>query len=467
MVRKTKSKGKSNSRVVPTMHPDAAGVDIGAEEIFVAIPTDRDAEPVRSFGTFTRDLFELADWLQRCSVQTVAMESTGVYWIPLYQILETRGFQVFLVNAQHVKNVPGRKSDVSDCQWIQYLHSVGLLKASFRPPDEICVIRSLWRHRESLVQMAAEHTQHMQKALSQMNLHAARQSKSTAASTSQAIQLSFAAPKEAADALIKAAADYDVPALMQVLGPDGKDIVSSADAVRDKNSATSFVAQAREKTEVDIDPKSPKRAALQVGNEDWPFPIPIVNRSGKWRFDTKAGLQEILFRRIGTNELDAITICRGFVDAQMDYAEQVHDNSGVNQYAQLIVSTSGKQDGLSWKNPDGTWGGPVGESIAKALAEGYGDKSEPYHGYYFKVLKGQGPDAPLGTLNYVIDGAMIGGFALVAVPAQYRVTGVNTFIVSYNGVVYQKDLGPDSLNIVKAMERYNPDKTWHPTNDNW
>ena len=125
---------------------------------------------MRSFGSFTRDLHELADWLQECRVRTVAMESTGVYWIPLYQILETRGFQVFLVNAQHVKNVPGRKSDVSDCQWIQYLHSVGLLKASFRPPDEICVIRSLWRHRESLVHMAAEHIMHMQKALSQMNL---------------------------------------------------------------------------------------------------------------------------------------------------------------------------------------------------------------------------------------------------------------------------------------------------------
>jgi transposase len=125
---------------------------------------------VRSFGTFTRDLCEVADWLQQCRVQTVAMESTGVYWIPLYQILERCGFQVFLVNAQHVKNVPGRKSDVSDCQWIQYLHSAGLLKASFRPPDEICVFRSLWRRRESLVQMAAEHTQHMQKALSQMNL---------------------------------------------------------------------------------------------------------------------------------------------------------------------------------------------------------------------------------------------------------------------------------------------------------
>src|SRR5216683_2347514 len=128
---RSKSKAKGRGQMLPVLHPDAAGVDIGAEEIFVAVPAERDVEPVRSFGTFTRDLHELADWLQKCQVRTVAMESTGVYWIPLYQILETRGFQVFLVNAQHIKNVPGRKSDVSDCQWIQYLHSVGLLKASF------------------------------------------------------------------------------------------------------------------------------------------------------------------------------------------------------------------------------------------------------------------------------------------------------------------------------------------------
>jgi transposase len=152
------------------MRHDAAGIDIGAEELFVAVPQGRDQDSVRSFGTFTADLIALADWLQQCNVRSVAMESTGVYWIPIYQILETRGFEVFLVNAHHVKNVPGRKSDVSDCQWIQYLHSVGLLNASFRPPDEICVLRSLWRHRESLVQMASEHIQHMQKALSQMNL---------------------------------------------------------------------------------------------------------------------------------------------------------------------------------------------------------------------------------------------------------------------------------------------------------
>lgn len=169
-MRERKSRGKGSGRMLPMLHPDAAGIDIGAEEVFVAVPADRAIESVRSFGTFTRDLYDVADWLQSCRVRTVAMESTSIYWIPLFQILETRGFEVFLVNAQHVKNVPGRKSDVSDCQWIQYLHAVGLLKASFRPVDQICVIRSLWRHRESLVQMAAEHTMHMQKALSQMNI---------------------------------------------------------------------------------------------------------------------------------------------------------------------------------------------------------------------------------------------------------------------------------------------------------
>jgi transposase len=170
MVNKGRVARRSGARMLPVLHPDAAGIDIGAEEMFVAVPPDRDSDSVRSFGTFTRDLHELCDWLRSCSIRTVAMESTGVYWIPVFQILETRGFEVFLVNASHVKNVPGRKSDVSDCQWIQYLHSVGLLKASFRPPDQICVLRSLWRHREGLVQMAAEHIQQMQKALSQMNL---------------------------------------------------------------------------------------------------------------------------------------------------------------------------------------------------------------------------------------------------------------------------------------------------------
>jgi hypothetical protein len=297
--------------------------------------------------------------------------------------------------------------------------------------------------------------------------HATAQSNQTSASAAQPAQTSFATPKQAADALIQAAANYDVATLMGMFGPDGKDIVSSADAVRDKNSATSFAAEAHEKTNVVIDPKNPNRANLSIGTEEWPLPIPIVRKDGKWYFGTKAGIKEILFRRIGTNELDAITICRGFVEAQKDYAEQVHDDSGVNQYAQRIISTPGKRDGLAWQNQDGSWEGPIGEAVAKALEEGYGEKGKPFHGYYFKVLKGQGSNAPLGKLNYVIEGAMIGGFSLVAVPAEYRVTGVKTFMVDYDGVVYQKDLGPDSINIVKNMELYNPDKTWHPTSDDW
>ncbi|HEX4166848.1 MAG TPA: IS110 family transposase [Bryobacteraceae bacterium] len=163
-------KGKRRCDQLPVLHPDAAGIDVGACELFVAVPADRDANPVRSFATFTQDLNALADWLQGCGVRSVGMESTSVYWIPVYQILESCGFEVYLVNAHHVKNVPGRKTDVSDCQWIQYLHSVGLLRGSFRPPGAICAIRSLWRHRASLIQMAAEHVLHVQKALDQMNV---------------------------------------------------------------------------------------------------------------------------------------------------------------------------------------------------------------------------------------------------------------------------------------------------------
>jgi transposase len=169
MAKRRKKPGKLD-RNLPQLKPNAAGIDMGAREIFVAVPADRDAESVRSFPTFTEDLHRLVDWLQQCRIDTVAMESTGVYWIPLFQILESRGLQVYLVNAQHVRHVPGRKSDVLDCQWLQYLHSVGLLKASFRPEQDICAVRSLLRHRESLVQMACVHVQHMHKALDQMNV---------------------------------------------------------------------------------------------------------------------------------------------------------------------------------------------------------------------------------------------------------------------------------------------------------
>src|SRR6516165_1782919 len=167
---KKKRTNRKMERSLPVMRPNAGGIDIGATEIFVAVPADRDVESVRSFPTFTQDLHMLADWLQQCRVDTVAMESTGVYWIPLFQILEARGMEVHLVNAQHVHNVPGRKSDILDCQWLQYLHTVGLLRASFRPEQAVCEIRSLMRHRENLVQMACVHVQHMHKSLDQMNL---------------------------------------------------------------------------------------------------------------------------------------------------------------------------------------------------------------------------------------------------------------------------------------------------------
>jgi len=281
-------------------------------------------------------------------------------------------------------------------------------------------------------------------------------------------QRAFNTPQQAADALIQAAASYDISELLEIFGPDGKGFISSADPVRDKSNAAAFAAKANEKNVVTIDANNKTRAILSVGNDDWPLPVPIIQQSGKWRFNSKEGRDEILFRRIGANELDAIQICRGFVEAQKEYASEIHGDSGVNQYAQRIISTPGKRDGLFWQNADGTPGGPIGEAIARAIEEGYSPSNPSgYHGYYFKVLKGQGPAAPLGQLDYVIEGVMIGGFALVAVPAEYRVTGVKTFMVSYNGIVYEKDLGPDSLNVAKNMDRYNPDKTWHRTDDQW
>ncbi len=281
----------------------------------------------------------------------------------------------------------------------------------------------------------------------------------------QSTQKAFDTPEQAAKALIQAAENYDEPALMEILGPDAKDLVSSEDPVLDKNRSVEFAKLAHEKQMIDTYSKNPSRATLSVGDHGWPYPVPIVKRNGKWYFDSKAGREEILFRRIGENELDAITICRGFVEAQEEYASEKHDGALLNQYAQRIISTPGKHDGLAWQNADGTWGGPVGEAVAKALAEGYAPDQPPFHGYYFKVLKGQGPAAPLRQMNFVVEGMMIGGFALAAAPAQYRVTGVQTFIVSYEGIVYQKDLGPNTLTIFKGMEVYNPDKTWQRTDD--
>jgi len=279
---------------------------------------------------------------------------------------------------------------------------------------------------------------------------------------SQAKPKTFDTPEQAAEALIQATEKYDVPALEELFGPDGHDLILTGEPARDKEMAKEFAAEAREKMKVSIDPNNKKRAILYVGLENWPSPVPIVQSGGKWSFDAKAGRKELLFRRIGRNEIDAIEICRGFVEAQHKYALEKHDGSAVNQYAQRIISTPGKQDGLAWQNPDGSWGGPVGEKIARVIEQGYSSKYEPFHGYYFKVLKKQGPAAPLGAMNFVVHGAMIGGFALIAAPAQYRITGVKTFMVSHDGVVYQKDLGPNSLEIARKIESFNPDKSWTP-----
>jgi Protein of unknown function (DUF2950) len=279
-------------------------------------------------------------------------------------------------------------------------------------------------------------------------------------------QEQFNTPQQAAEALIQVAGDFDMVAAKNILGPDSADIVTSEDPVADKNEAQTFAAKAKEKLSIEVDKSDPNRAIIAVGNDGLPLPIPLLKQDGKWVFDTKLGRHEIVRRRIGANELNAITICRGFVEAQREYAAEKHDDSKVKQYAQNIISTPGKHDGLAWQNVDGTWGGPVGQDVAKALQEGYSANPDTaYRGYYFKVLKGQGPAAPMGKMDLITGGSVIGGFALAAAPAEYRITGVKTFIVGPDGVVYEKDLGTDTLKTFQAMERYNPDETWYETDD--
>jgi len=304
-------------------------------------------------------------------------------------------------------------------------------------------------------------------AAATVSIVTAQSGNASPAASPVAKQKAFATPQEAADALVQAASTYDLATMKQILGPDSEDLLSTEDPVSDKNKAVEFATKAQQKTEVKVDPKKASSARVLVGDDGWPWPIPLIKKGNEWLFDTKAGRQEMLYRRIGSNELDAIEICRGYVDAQQEYALEKRDNSEVNQYAQRVISTPGKHDGLVWYNADGSLGGPIAEGIAKALQQGYTDKSKPYHGYYFKILKGQGPAAPLGQMSFVVRGAMIGGFALAAAPAEYRITGVQTFIVGFDGIVYQKDSGPDSLKIFREMELYNPDKTWTRTDDNW
>ena len=273
-------------------------------------------------------------------------------------------------------------------------------------------------------------------------------------------------PQQAAEAAVAAAEKDDVAALLEIFGPDGKDLLTSGDPVEDKNGRARFAAKAREKMQVTYDLADPTLAILTVGDDDWPLPVPIVQRTnGKWRFNSTLGRKEVLARRIGGNELDAIALLRGYVEAQKDYASRERDGSGMLQYAQKVISTPGKQDGLSWKNADGIVGGPMGDELAAALAAGYTKKAEPYNGYYFRILKAQGPAAPRGARDYVVNGAMIGGFAMIAWPAQYGVSGIQTFQVNQDGLVYQKDLGKETAQLASQMTRYNPSKGWLVTED--
>ncbi|PYT35456.1 MAG: DUF2950 domain-containing protein [Acidobacteria bacterium] len=272
----------------------------------------------------------------------------------------------------------------------------------------------------------------------------------------------FNTTQQAADELVDAAEKFDVHVLEVIFGPDGDDIVLSGEYPQDRQRASDFAAEARKKKSVSLDPKKGSRAFLLVGDEDWPFPVPLVKLGARWYFDARAGRQELLQRRIGADELDAIDICRGYVEAQHEYALRPREGFDVNQYAQRIISNPGKQDGLAWQNLDGSWGGPIGEKIARVIEQGYSPGAEPYHGYFFKILKGQGPAAPLGQMDYVVKGVMIGGFALVAAPAEYGETGLKTFMVSEDGVVYERNFGPGTLNEFTKMERFNPDGSWTP-----
>ena len=276
-------------------------------------------------------------------------------------------------------------------------------------------------------------------------------------------QQSFKTAEEAASALVSAAKAGDRKAMLTVLGPEGADIVSSGDSVADASARNRVIESYDAKHQLVME--GTDKAVLIIGREDWPFPIPLVRKDNAWRFDTAAGRDEILYRRIGRNELSAIQACLAYVDAQQEYAERGVAGNGV--YAQHIVSQPGKKDGLYWPAQSSEDESPLGELAASAATEGYrvGQQRTPYHGYYYKVLTKQGPNALGGALDYIVRGKMIGGFALVAYPAEYKNSGVMTFLVNHQGNVYEKDLGPNTARIAASMTAFNPDNTWRRVTD--
>jgi len=273
-------------------------------------------------------------------------------------------------------------------------------------------------------------------------------------------QQSFSSPDEAVSALASAVKSGMKQDMVKVLGPDGEDIVNSGDEVADADARSKFISAYDAKHSVKLDGK---RALLIVGADDFPFPIPLIHTKTGWEFDTQEGREEILYRRIGRNELDAIQTSLAFVDAEDEYAEKDRGD-GVGVYAQRIVSSPGKKDGLYW--PSDNNDSPLGQLAAEASAEGYkaGSEPKPFHGYYYRILTQQGANAPGGALNYVVNGKMIGGFALVAYPADYGNSGVMTFIVSHAGTVYERDLGERTEERAKSMNSFDPGNGWHVVN---
>lgn len=273
-------------------------------------------------------------------------------------------------------------------------------------------------------------------------------------------QQQFDSADDAVMALVKAAREHHKSAINNILGPKGQKIISSGDKVADNRAREDFVAAYDNKHSIANEGED--KATLVIGDNDWPFPIPLVRKDDKWSFDTKAGLDEILRRRIGRNELSAIQVSLAYVEAQNEYASLDPEKLGTHVYAQRILSSQGKKDGLYWPTKDDEEPSPLGDLAAKASAEGYrvGGKPKPYHGYYYRILKRQGSGAAGGAYDYVVNGKMIGGFALIAYPAQYGNSGIMTFMVNQDGTVFQKDLGERTEKIARKMETFDPDAGW-------
>ena len=272
-------------------------------------------------------------------------------------------------------------------------------------------------------------------------------------------QKTFTSLSDASTALYDAVKSGDKPAMLAVLGASSAPILSSGDPVEDQKNADYFTQHYEQMNRWARETNGDQ--TLYMGAENWPFPVPLKkSAAGQWYFDSKAGVEEVLFRRIGKNEYAAIRVSKALADAQDEYFDGLHDGSTVHQYAQKFISDEGKQNGLYWKTPEGEPPSPIGPAFKYATAEGYSKKTDPFHGYFFRLLTAQGPSAPGGAKSYIVDGAMTEGFAFVAYPAEYRNSGVMTFAVNLHGVIFEKDLGPKTADLAKAMTAINPDKTW-------